>query len=43
MNTWVGLVDASSAIRHLRKRLRQNLSREVRRGHSAVVVVQAFL
>lgn len=43
MSTWGGLVDASSAIEHLRKRLKQDLPREVSRGHSTIVATWIYL
>ena len=38
MSTRGGLVDASNAIKHLREWLKQDLSREVSRGHSTMAV-----
>ena len=39
MSTRGGLVDAANAIKHLRKRLKKkDLSREVSRGHSTIMV-----
>lgn len=35
-------VDASNAIKYLRKRLKQDLSREVSRGHSTMAVANAI-
>ena len=38
VSTRGGLVDASNAIEHLRERLKQDLPREVSRGHSTTTV-----
>ena len=38
MSTRGGLVDVSKAIEHLRERLKQDLPREVSRGHSTTTV-----
>ena len=38
MSTRGGLVDASKAIEHSRERLKQDLPREVSRGHSTITV-----
>ena len=42
MSTRGGLVDASNAIKHLRERLKQDLPREVSRGHSTMVVANTM-
>lgn len=42
MSTRGGLVDVARAIKYLRLRLKQDLSREVSRGHSTITVANGM-